>query len=235
MTRKPAYQFYPGDWRRDLDLQTCSLAARGLWIELLNLLHYGTPRGYLRGVNGKKISMPGLAKLVGTDLAELNKLLGELNAAGVGGVMDGVIDSPRMLREQEQREARRLRARHAYYLQRKLPAEPEPPPEQVEARQKPPPNQPEKSISSDGWPDGFSRFWADYPAQKRNENFRGLVGTLWANQRCEAESEAILTGLEAWKKTQNWQKENGKYIASMRSFIDQKLWAAVPKVAEMEI
>jgi len=32
-SKRPAFQFYPGDWRRDTALQSVSLAARGLWIE----------------------------------------------------------------------------------------------------------------------------------------------------------------------------------------------------------
>ena len=29
--KRPAFQFYPSDWRKDMALQSCSVAARGLW------------------------------------------------------------------------------------------------------------------------------------------------------------------------------------------------------------
>jgi hypothetical protein len=45
--KRPAFQWYPGDWRRDTALQSCSIAARGLWVEMLNLMHDGEPYGHL--------------------------------------------------------------------------------------------------------------------------------------------------------------------------------------------
>lgn len=35
----PWLKFYPTDWRSDPALKMCSLAARGLWIEMIALMH----------------------------------------------------------------------------------------------------------------------------------------------------------------------------------------------------
>lgn len=38
MTR-PSFQFYPGDWLKDSDLKRCTFAEKGVWIEIMCLLH----------------------------------------------------------------------------------------------------------------------------------------------------------------------------------------------------
>ena len=45
--KRPAFQFYPGDWLHDTAVRACSLAARGLWIDMLSLMHQGHPYGNL--------------------------------------------------------------------------------------------------------------------------------------------------------------------------------------------
>lgn len=45
---RPAFQFYPADWRKNANLRRCSEAARGAWIELLCLFHDSDEYGVLR-------------------------------------------------------------------------------------------------------------------------------------------------------------------------------------------
>ena len=37
-TKLPAIHFYVGDWKKDVGLQSCSIAARGLWFEMLLMM-----------------------------------------------------------------------------------------------------------------------------------------------------------------------------------------------------
>ena len=95
---RPAFQFYPGDWRRDLALQSCSLRAKGLWIEMLCLMHDGDPGGHL-AFNGLNLE-ERLPRMVGGDVDEVEQSLGELEAAGVfSRTEDGVIFSRRMAKD----------------------------------------------------------------------------------------------------------------------------------------
>lgn len=55
--KRPAFQFYPGDWQRDAALRSCSVPARGLLIEMICIMHDAEPYGHLR-VNGKPITVP---------------------------------------------------------------------------------------------------------------------------------------------------------------------------------
>lgn len=53
--KRPSFQFYPADWRKDTALQFCSLQSRGLWVEMMCIAHECEPYGYLM-VNGKAMT-----------------------------------------------------------------------------------------------------------------------------------------------------------------------------------
>src|SRR5713226_5956827 len=46
--KRPAFQFYPGDWRSNAKLRRCSFAERGIWLEVMCLLHDSDEYGVLR-------------------------------------------------------------------------------------------------------------------------------------------------------------------------------------------
>lgn len=102
----PAFQFYTKDWREDLELQSCSLAAQGLWINAICIAHQARPYGHLV-INGKPMTLQQIANAIGTAPRECKKLLDELAAAGVTSLAeDGAIFSRRMVRDQALREVR---------------------------------------------------------------------------------------------------------------------------------
>ena len=102
----PAIQFYPGDWKKSPDVQACSLAARGLWIEMLFIMHESTPRGFLE-LNGQPMTDAQLARLVSASVDEIALPLKELESAGVFSKDDrGVIFCRRFSREEQIRKIR---------------------------------------------------------------------------------------------------------------------------------
>lgn len=104
--KRPAFQFYPADWRKDPALSICSLAARGLWIELMCIMHEADEYGTLT-VNGKAMTLQQIARMVGESPAILKKLLDELEDAGVfSRADDGSIYSRRMIRDENLRAVR---------------------------------------------------------------------------------------------------------------------------------
>jgi hypothetical protein len=97
----PWMKFYPSDWRSDPMLRLCSLAARGLWAELICLMHEAKPYGSML-VNGKRINKVQMAALVGVPERECSTLILELEGAGVfSRDPDGTIYSRRMRRDHE--------------------------------------------------------------------------------------------------------------------------------------
>lgn len=104
--KRPAFQFYPADWRRDAALQSCSIAARGMWIELMCVMHDCEPYGVL-SINGKPMTASQVARLVGESEKLVDKLIGELEAAGVcSRDAEGRLFSRRMVKDEGVREAR---------------------------------------------------------------------------------------------------------------------------------
>lgn len=103
---RPSMQFYPRDWLAHPGLRMCSLQARGLWIDMMSLMHSGEPYGYLTH-KGKDILPPVLARIVGASIAEIEALLAELKEHGVvSQAEDGRLYSGRMVRDEELRQVR---------------------------------------------------------------------------------------------------------------------------------
>lgn len=46
--RRPSFQFYPADWRNNANLRRCSWEARGVWVEVMGLMHDSDAYGVLR-------------------------------------------------------------------------------------------------------------------------------------------------------------------------------------------
>lgn len=104
--KRPAFQFYPADWRKDPALSTCSIGARGLWIGILCIAHESDQYGHLT-VNGIAMTTAQIARAVGEAPALVAKLLAELESAGVcsrDGI--GAIFSRRMERDERLRDMR---------------------------------------------------------------------------------------------------------------------------------
>lgn len=104
--KRPSFQFYPGDWLRDTALRLCTLEARGLWIDMICLMHEGNPYGHLR-VSLKDILPPDLARIVGVSLPTVEGYLKELEDAGVfSRTEQGTIFSKRMVNDEILRNKR---------------------------------------------------------------------------------------------------------------------------------
>ena len=104
--KRPSFQFYPSDWLRDTALRSCSIGARGLWIDMICFMHEGTPYGHLK-VGDKVILAVNLARMVGETLDVVQGWLDELRDASVFDIdEDGSIFSKRMIRDEELRNKR---------------------------------------------------------------------------------------------------------------------------------
>lgn len=107
MSQFPFLKFFPADWRSDTELRSCSLAARGLWIEMMGLMHESKRYGHLV-VGGRIVDVDQLATLVGATTQEVSDLLGQLEKAGVfSKSSDSSIYSRRMARENQRSNVNR--------------------------------------------------------------------------------------------------------------------------------
>lgn len=106
MAKSPAFQFYPGDWQRDAALKSCSVGARGCWIEMICIMHQAEPYGHLQ-INGKAVDFQTLSRMIGASERETKKWISELETAGVfQRTPEGAIFSKRMVKDEATRRAR---------------------------------------------------------------------------------------------------------------------------------
>lgn len=106
MNKLPAFQFYPSDWRSDNGVQSLSYFERGVWFEILCLMHESEQRGKLL-LNGKPMPDDALARLLGLDKQILTKTLTTLLDYGVASRdTDGTLINRRMIRDEILRQIR---------------------------------------------------------------------------------------------------------------------------------
>lgn len=103
----PAFQFYPADWRKDPGVQSLDFFARGIWFEIICLMHESDRRGVLL-LNGKAMPISALARLLGITEDLLNQNLTTLEAYGVVGREEktGALLCRRMVRDEHIRQVR---------------------------------------------------------------------------------------------------------------------------------
>lgn len=105
--KRPSFQFYPEAWLADIALRAASSGARGLWIDMICLMHQGTPYGHLRLRNSNggffEPTHDELAKMTGNTLEDVDRWIAELDRIGVLGRKKTTIFSKKMVRDEVQR------------------------------------------------------------------------------------------------------------------------------------
>jgi hypothetical protein len=104
MGKLPYIQFYPGDWIKDPGLRACSMAARGLWFDILCYMHQATKYGYFLVGDSAPTDEEG-SRIVGCSVSEYTLCLAELEKFSVfSRTKNGVIFCRRMIRDDAQRK-----------------------------------------------------------------------------------------------------------------------------------
>jgi hypothetical protein len=117
-------KFWWADHQGDPKLGPCSLAARGLWMELLCIMHSATPAGYLL-INDKQPTNAKLALIARCSGRQLVKLLQELGDAGVYyKTAEGTIYCKRMVKDAEATEMGRDSADKRWKTKETTPKDP---------------------------------------------------------------------------------------------------------------
>jgi hypothetical protein len=101
--KQPWFQFYAGDWRQCPELRGCSLAARGLWVDLMARAHQSEPYGHI-----VYESVEELALDVGRPLSEVAPAFEELERRRVFSRSSPTdIFSRRMVLDEQRRSTNR--------------------------------------------------------------------------------------------------------------------------------
>lgn len=159
---RPSEQMYPDDLYAEAGLLVSSLAAQGLWWQMLWRIMWPSPqRGSLLKANGKQVSSKDLAKLAGISHAKCVRLLSELGRNGVYSTdLDGTIYNRRMRRKWQ---LSRIRAEAGRKGGKASKNEAKPPPSS------PTPTPTPTSISCDGKPPQPGKSGDKIPEQSASE------------------------------------------------------------------
>ncbi len=225
MAKRPSFQFYPSDWLRDTALRSCSIAARGLWMDMICFMHEGTPYGYLK-VNHKVILSANLAAMVGVTPEVSTELIDELADAGVVQVdADGVMFSRRMVRDEELRLVRSAGGKlggnpnllTAVRLTTQITSE-----VNQKVKQKTTPSS-SSSLKTTTSSLRFDEFWSAYPNCKRKGSKQKCLAK-WKGQKLDAHADQIISHVRAMATSDDWTKQDGQFIPATLSYITQARW-----------
>lgn len=104
--KRPAFQLYPESWRADVQLGACDYVSRGVWWEMICVMHGCTPYGHL-ALNGKAMPDKQAAEACRVPLVIYRKALKDLETHGVfSRTAEGIIYSRRMVRDEHLRNVR---------------------------------------------------------------------------------------------------------------------------------
>lgn len=103
----PAFQFYPGDWRKDPGIQAMDYEERGVWFELLLIMQESENRGMLT-LGNLPIKTARLGRLLGISEKKTKKFLQNFLEIRVARVcpLTGVIYNKRMMRTEQIRQSK---------------------------------------------------------------------------------------------------------------------------------
>lgn len=100
----PWIKFYASDWLSDEAVRSCSIEARGLWIDMLALMAKSERHGHLL-IGGRPANSEQLARIVGLTPQKTTELMDELYAAGVFSFEKDAIISRRMVKDERLRKS----------------------------------------------------------------------------------------------------------------------------------
>lgn len=240
MTRNRWMKFWPADWRADPALRSVSAAARGLWIDLITLMHESDPYGHLL-IGGQPPTPRMLASVLSMREKEVVSLLNDLRSAGVcSETAEGILYSRRMVRDAESQETARVIGSRGgnpnlkrdkggvnppvnppVNLEAEAEAEkeeepPKPPvPGGGEVVPVPPPDPVKVEAPK---PDPFDAFWAAYPRKVGKDDARKKFAQA---TKAGATPDEIMAGL---KRTTFDTREGGRFIPYPATWLNQGRW-----------
>lgn len=203
------------------------MAARGLWIEMISLMHQANPYGHLL-VSGLSPTDTQLAALVGCPSEQITPLVGELEAAGVfSRTRSGVIYSRKMTRMQKKAATARNNGRKGGNPSLGKTTD-IPPLDNLEDKPRDKPQKPEPELDSKkeiGKPIScsFDDFWSVWPNKNAKSKAQAAWKKLTASDR-DAAKKAVDDGWFA-----SWQARNVTASPILpASFLNGKRWEDQP-------
>ena len=84
-----------------------------------------------------------------------------------------------------------------------------------------PPSEPE-------YPAGMTAVWNAAPAKARTRSSRVQCRNEWKRAKLEPIADKVLAGLELWKRSDKWQKDDGAYVEGLHIWLKYRKWEEPP-------
>jgi hypothetical protein len=241
----PAIQWYPGDWRKDPGVQALNYHDRGVWFEIIMLMHESDRRGVLL-LNGKAMPDEALAHILGLDNQILTSTLTTILDYGVADRDgDGSLVCRRMVKDEHIRQVRKKAGAKGGnpILLNQIPT-----PSSSSSSSSSSSDEIVKSARADGPPvvpkgvngktprgvspkgdedPGFAGFWKEYP---RGERKQGKAKCLrhWKRAGLEPIAEQVIESLQRCKASYDWTKNGGEFIPLPLTWLNRAPWETDP-------
>lgn len=223
--KSPAFQFYPADWLSDIKLRSCSLSARGLWIDLICFMHQADPYGCI-AINGEPVKIDEIFSIFGTKKREFFKNFSELfekkviQKTSING--QDFYCSKRMIEDEKTRQGWRERqSRHRGDIEknnRDVTQDVTGVSRRSSSSTSSSFNPPPPPLPGGGA--NFAKFCEIYPKKGDIEKLKAI----WESGNLEAIGPAIIDAVRRLAKSSQWTEQNGRYVPNPIAFLQKRQW-----------
>ena len=206
----PALQFYVGDWRKDPGIQGLDYESRGVWLEILLMMHESEDRGKLL-LCGKAMPIEALAQNLGLDPSKAEQVVSKLEAYGVASRDEdtGALINRRMVREEAKRQAKVKAGRLGGLAPGQPPGEANP-----EATDKQSGSTPPSRTEANGGSSVSVSSSKQRVRQKKPNNYPAEFLAIWAVHPRGAKKAAM----KAWREAVPNHITDGDLISALKSY-----------------
>ena len=223
MASRPSFQFYPGDWKKDVAIQSLDLECKGAIIELLCMMHESPRRGFLM-LNGKAMSWKQIGSNLKRNEARCKQILSKIMEAGVFSIEEetGAIYSRRMAKETTLYEVRAAAGRKGGRASK-------PPTKQKQTRSKSEAKGAASSSTSTSTTLhtcdlSFEEWWKIYPRRK-GANPKKPACQKWERAAKRVGPEVLFEGAERYRTFCDKQNTTGtEFVAMATTWLNGERW-----------
>jgi hypothetical protein len=237
--KRPSFQFYPGDWQANSNLRRCTHAEKGIWLDVLCLLHDQPEYGVLRW------PLKEVAQAVGCSVAALQSLVtkgvikgdekalsepfvyiprsGRKNGEPVTLVptQDGPIwFSSRMVKDEYVRTIRGESTRFGDGNGEAPTDSPKPPFGDGSSSSSSSSSSNKHTKPPKGGDGRFEEFWETWPKGERRQDRKKCIEK-WRALGLDAVADLILADIEVKKQTEKWR---GGFVEAPLVYLNGRRW-----------
>lgn len=242
---KPYVKWYGRDWIGDTSLRMAGPELRGIWIDMLCMMMQGDPYGHL-AISGRSMTDSEVASVIGISESAYKGYLYRLFELNIPSRTDcGMIYSRRLVREYGLFMSGKLHGKRGGGNPALSKSNKNNTIQNPETRSHIPEakgglkvpykgtyigmnekttscsDKSERCVSASD--PAFDRFWAVWPPHFRKTNRAGCLKK-WKAMKLSGDIDAIIEGVEAWKKSESWAKDDGQFVPMPMTFINRRQW-----------